>query len=198
MASLEGQVGEPRAKDVHTVERGLSGSADQPQQRGDVGQRPADHRRRERLVRRQGHGAEQGHEDLRPHRQGQQHRPGRGADGHDASRDHLRHRRRRAERQRASRPCRPAAPPAAASRLAVRPARGLRGSGRSGLHDGLGRHGRHGRVGLHGRRGPVLPGLPRGGVLRQVRALPTRHRPHAGDPHRHHRRVGGPWSNSTP
>ena len=40
-----------------------------------------------------------GHQDLLARRQGQQHRPRRGADGHDPARDRLRHRRRRPRRQ---------------------------------------------------------------------------------------------------
>ena len=42
------------------------------------------------------HGAEQGHQGLRADRQDHQHRPDRGADGHDAARDHRGDRRRRA------------------------------------------------------------------------------------------------------
>jgi NADP-reducing hydrogenase subunit HndC len=42
---------------------------------------------------------QQGHQGLRPGRQGPQHRPRRGADGHDPPRDRLRHRRRHPRRQ---------------------------------------------------------------------------------------------------
>ena len=51
---------------------------------------------------------------------------------------------------------------------------GLRRADQGRLHDGLRRHDRHGRGHLHGGRGPLLPQLPQGGVLRQVRALPRR------------------------
>ena len=54
---------------------------------------------RRRLVRRHRHRGQQGHQDLLAGRQGEQHRPGRGADGHHAARDHLRHRRRHPGRQ---------------------------------------------------------------------------------------------------
>ena len=65
--------------------------------------------------RRDRHRKEQGHQGLRPGRQGREHRPGRSAHGHHAARDRLRHRRRHSRRPRNSRRCRPAAPPAAAS-----------------------------------------------------------------------------------
>ncbi len=54
-----------------------------------------------------------GHGGLRAHRQDQEHRPDRSADGHHPARDHLRHRRRHPERASSSRPCRPAGPWAA-------------------------------------------------------------------------------------
>ena len=85
MASLEGKVGEPRAKDVHTVERGY---LDQPTDLNNVetwANVPLIISNGRGLVRRQGDGAEQGHQDLRPDRPGEEHRAGRGGDGHHRS-----------------------------------------------------------------------------------------------------------------
>ena len=62
------------------------------------------------------HREEQGHQGLRAGRQGEQHGPDRGADGHHAPRDHLRHRRRHRRAASSSRPSRPAVLPAAAFR----------------------------------------------------------------------------------
>ena len=56
------------------------------------------------------------------------------------------------------------------------------------------RYDRHGRDHLHGGRGPVLSGLHRGRELRQVRPLPDRHPPLAGDAgqdHQRQRHLGG-------
>ena len=52
-----------------------------------------------RVVRRDRHREEQGHQGLRAGRPGRQHRPDRSADGHHAARDHLRDRRRHSRRQ---------------------------------------------------------------------------------------------------
>lgn len=51
----------------------------------------------------------------------------------------------------------------------------------AGSMGGLGRHGRHGPAHLHGGRGEVFLALSAGRILRQVRSLPTRRRPHARD-----------------
>ena len=64
--------------------------------------------------------------------------------------------------------------------------RGLREPQVGREHDGLGRHDRHGRDDLHGGHRPLLPAVRRGGILRQVRALPGRHGGHgppAGQDH---------------
>ena len=57
-------------------------------------------------------------------------------------------------------------------------------------HHGLRRHGGHGRHHLYGEHRPVLPGLHRQGILRQVRPLPHRHHPYDGDPQPHLRGPG--------
>jgi hypothetical protein len=109
-----------------------------------------------------------GHGHLCPLRQGEQHRPGRGAHGHHPGRDHLRHRRRHPQRQavqgRADRGplggCLPASASTCRSIL-------TRCAGRR--HHGLRRHDRGGRGHLHGRVQQVLPHLRHRRVLRQVR-----------------------------
>ena len=92
------------------------GLPDADQQRRDLRQRPGDHPERGGLVRQDRHREEQGHQGLRPGRQDPEHRPDRGADGHDAAHHRRGDGRRRPGRRQPSRPCRPAAPPAAASR----------------------------------------------------------------------------------
>ena len=100
MRSIEGKGGEPRQRPSTPSERGLWRQAHRPQQRRDLGQRARDHRSRAPT------GSPpsapngiQGHQDLLARRQGQEHRPGRGADGHHPARDRLRHRRRDPRRQ---------------------------------------------------------------------------------------------------
>ncbi len=61
---------------------------------------------------------------------------------------------------------------------------------RVGSMMGSGGHDRHGRGHLHGGHGQVLRRLPAGGVLRQVPALPRGPEADAADPHRYHRRQG--------
>ncbi len=70
----------------------------------------------------------------------------------------------------------------------VRPSHRFRRARRGRLDGRLGRHGRHGRKLLHGGCRQVFPQFPPGRILRQVRALPAGGRPDAGDNHRHHRR----------
>ena len=50
MASIEGKPGEPRAKYVHTVEKGLWNRPSNPEQCGDLGQCAGDYRQGSRLV----------------------------------------------------------------------------------------------------------------------------------------------------
>ena len=144
------------------------GSTHQRQQRRDVGQRPAHRPERGRLVPRHRHREVHGHQGLLAGRQGDQHRPRRGADGHHAARDRLRHRRRHPGGQGVQggadrRPVR-----RLPARRQARPPGGLRHARRRGLHDGLRRHDRDGRGHLHGRRRQVLPALPRLRVVRQL------------------------------
>ena len=99
-----------------------------------------------------------GHQDLRAGRQGQQHRPGRGADGHDAARRSSYdigggdRRRRQVQGGADRRPLR-----RLPSGAAPRPADRLRVAREGRVDHGLGRPGRHGRDHLHGRSGPLLP-----------------------------------------
>ena len=176
MASIEGKRGTPRRARRIPAESGPVGLPDADQQRRDLRQRPADHPQRRRLVRRHRHREEQGHQGLRPGRQGQQHRADRGADGHAAAA-------RSSRRSAAARPtaarsrrCRPAARPAAASRPSCSTRRSITSRWPARLDHGLRRHDRHGRDHQHGGRGPVLHGVLHGRVVRQVHPLPRRHR----------------------
>ncbi len=177
------------ASAVPRAER-LPGQADHHQQRGDAGQRAPHHRPGRAGLRRRRHRGQQGHQDIRAGRQGEQHRPGRGADGRHAARDRLRHRRRHPEEPplqgradgRAVRRLRARAVPRPADRLRLR-----QGDRR---HHGLRRPDRHGREHVHGRHRPLLPGVRPERVLRQVRALPRRHAPHARHPAAHLQRRG--------
>jgi (2Fe-2S) ferredoxin len=65
------------------------GQADHPEQRQELCQRPADHPQGGRLVCQHRPVSIARHGHLCPHRPGEQHRPGRSADGHHAGRDHL-------------------------------------------------------------------------------------------------------------
>ena len=78
--------------------------------------RAVDHPPRRRGVRRARHRQEQGHEGLRPGRQGRARRADRSADGRHDPADRRGDRRRRRRRADSSRPCRSAGRPAAASR----------------------------------------------------------------------------------
>ena len=91
------------AREVHPHGRvRLQEPADQPQQRRDLGERAAHHQPGSGVVHVDGHGRRERerverqlrHEGVLAGRQGEQHRPHRGADGDLAARDHLRHRRR--------------------------------------------------------------------------------------------------------
>jgi bidirectional [NiFe] hydrogenase diaphorase subunit len=92
IASIEGRGGTPRPRPPYPAERAL-GLSDAHQQRRDLRQHPADLRNGGEWFADR-HREEQGHQGVRARGQGRQHRPHRGADGHDAARDHLRGRRR--------------------------------------------------------------------------------------------------------
>ena len=64
-------------------------------------------------------------------------------------------------------------------------ARGLSETGRGRLHHGLRRHDRHGSGHLHGGCGPVFSGFSQGRILRPVQSLPGRHEADARDPDQH-------------
>ena len=111
--------------------------------------------------------------------------------------DHLRHRRRHPEEPavqgradgRAVRRLRPGAIPRPADRLRL---------GQEDRRDhGLRRPDRHGREHLHGGHRPVLPGLHAERIVRQVRAVPRRHAPHARHPQPHLRRARAGKATST-
>ena len=99
LLSLEGKPGEPRSAAALSRDQRALGQADQHQQRRNLGQCPADHQQRRRLVQPVRHRQEQGHQDLFPGRQDQEHRPGRSADGRHAQGHHLQNRRRHSRRQ---------------------------------------------------------------------------------------------------
>ena len=82
----------------HRGQGGL-GPAQRAEQRRDLGQRAAHHQRRRRLVRRIRDRGQQGHQDLLPRGQDNEHRPGGSAHGHDPGRHHLQDRRRHPGRQ---------------------------------------------------------------------------------------------------
>ena len=116
MASIEGKRGTPRPRPPYPAEEGLWGCPTLINNVETFANVPPIIRNGRRLVRRHRHGEEQGDQGLRPGRQDQEHRPGRGADGHPAAA-------RSSRRSAAARPtaarsrrCRPAARPAAASR----------------------------------------------------------------------------------
>ncbi len=93
MQSIMGRRGQPVPRPPFPAQSGLWGYPTLINNVEILWQHRPDHRERRRVVRRDRHGEEQGHEDLRAGRQGQHHRPDRGADGHYAARDCLRHRR---------------------------------------------------------------------------------------------------------
>ncbi len=72
----------------------------------------------------------------------------------------------------------------------ARSAGGLRRADPGRFDDGIGRHDRHGPGFLHGGRGPLLYQLPAGRKLRQVRAVPGRIAHDARDPQPDQRRQG--------
>ena len=177
MASLEGRRGVPRRRLIHLSEHGPLGPAHQPQQRRDLGQRA-----RTSCSRAPTGSASIGTEGSTGTKifslvgKVEQHRPRRGADGHDPARDRLRRRRRHPRRQGVQgRPDRRPVRRLPAGGQARR-AGGLRHARGRGLHDGLRRHDRHGRGHLHGGRRQVLPALPRLGVVRQLHLVPRRAR----------------------
>ena len=190
MASIEGRRGMPRPAPAVPGAPGALEEAEHPEQRRDLREHRADHPQRRRLVRRGRHREEQGHEGLRALGQGQEHRAGRGGDGHDDPLDRLRHRRRRPEQEEVQ--GRAARRPLGRLRAGVAPghARRLRGDRQGRRDHGLRRHDRHGRDHLHGRHGALLHGLHPGRVLRQVHALPRGDAPDARDPAGDLRRQG--------
>ena len=192
MASLRGRGRRARGQGRPHRRARLSRSADRPQQRGDLGQRArASSCNGAGLVRRQGHREEQGHQDLRPHRPREEHRPGRGRDGHDAARDRLRHRRRGRRTARHIKAVQTGGPsggclPVSQFDLpvdyeALAAAGSMMGSGGMVVMD---------ESACMVDVAKYFLRVPPGRVVRQVRALPPRHRPHARDPHRHHRGPG--------
>ncbi len=156
IASLEGRRGMPQPASAVPGAEGLPGQADHASttwrrwptcplilDRGRGGTRPS------------ARDGQQGHQDLRPGRQGEQHRPGRSADGRHAARDHLRHRRRHPEEP----PLQGRADRRAVRRLPAgevpRPADRLRLRQGGRRDHGLRRPDRHGREHLHGRTSPA-------------------------------------------
>ena len=98
IASIEGGRGTPTPRPPYPAVAGLW---DRPTLINNVetfANIAPDHPQRRRVVRRDRHGEEQGHQGLRPRRPGRQHRPHRGPDGHDPARDRVRHRRRHRRR----------------------------------------------------------------------------------------------------
>ena len=82
MHAIEGKPSEPRAKHVHTTDKGLVGSAHLPEQRQDLVHRVRDRPARRQVVRRHRHQDQHGHAGLFAGGQDQQRRAGRSADGH--------------------------------------------------------------------------------------------------------------------
>ena len=77
----------------------------------------------------------------------------------------------------------------------------LLAAGSSRLHDGFRRHDCHGRGRLHGGGRQILPGVHRGGILREMLPLPHRQQAPPGNPHPHHRgqrHHGGPGEPAQP
>ena len=78
------------------------------------------------------------------------------------------------------------------------PASGLRRAHQGRFDDGVGRDDRHGRGHLHGRRRPVLHRLPDRRIVRQVRPVPRGHAADAQDPDGHHQGQGKDGRSRTP
>ncbi len=116
MASLEGRRGVPRRRLIHLSERGLWGRPTNLNNVETWANVPHIVLKGADWFSSIGTEGSSGHQDLLARRQGEQHRPRRGAHGHDLARDRVRRRRWRPRTARRSRPCRPAAPPAAACR----------------------------------------------------------------------------------
>ena len=87
MASIEGKRGTPRPRPPYPAESGLWGCPTLINNVETFANVAGHHPQRGRVVRRHRHREEQGDQGLRPDRQGAQHRPDRGADGHDAAAD---------------------------------------------------------------------------------------------------------------
>ena len=105
-----------------------------------------------------GHREVEGHQGVLAGRQGQEHRPDRGADGDDAARRSSTTSAAASSTTGRSRRCRPAGRRAAACPRALLDLPvDFEKLTEAGLDDGLGRHDRHGRPHLHGRRRPLLP-----------------------------------------
>ena len=199
MASIEGERGMPTPKPPFPASSGLWGKPTIINNVETLGNVPAiiPTRRRPGSAP-SGTRQEPGHQDLRPDRQGRQHRPDRGPVGRHAARDRLRHRRRHPGRQavqgRADRRALGRLP----HRGAPRPAAGLRlAASRSGAMVGSGGLVVHGRGQLHGRDGPLLHAVHPERVLRQVRPLPRGHQADAGPADRRSSTARPRWTTST-
>ena len=116
MASIEGKRGMPRPRPPYPAEKGLWGCPTLINNVETFANVAGHHPQGGRLVRRHRHGEEQGDQGLRADRQGAQHRPDRGADGHDRCGTSSRRWAAACPTAARSRRCRPAARPAAASR----------------------------------------------------------------------------------
>ena len=162
IASHRGPARHAQAQAAADDRAGPLRQAHEHQQRRDVRQRPAHHQRGRRRLRAERDRRLEGHQDLRPRRPGEEHRPGRGAHGRHHPRDRLRRRRRPAQGPGVQ----GGADGRAFGRLRARglpgPAHRLRLAARGRSHHGIGRPDRHGRHHLHGRYGPLLHQLRAG------------------------------------
>ncbi len=116
MASIEGQRGTPRPRPPYPAVSGLWGKPTLINNVETFANMAPIVRNGGKWFCQHGLGAKQGHQGLCAHRQDQEHRSDRGADGHQAARDYRRHRRRCSGVPQAAKPCRPAGLRAAASR----------------------------------------------------------------------------------
>ncbi len=178
MASLEGNVGEPRAKYIHTVEYGYKNRPTNLNNVETWANVPLIINRGAQWFSSMGTGnvadnpwnGSSGTKVFSHGRQNQQHRPDRSPHGDFAARDHLRYRRRHPRRTEiqggADRRTFRRLPARNASRYAGR----FRQPDGSGIDDGFGRDDRHGRSDLHGGRRPLLHRVPDRRIVRQVHA----------------------------
>ena len=157
MQSIEGSRGMPRLRPPFPAESGLWKRPTNINNVETLAVVPWIIDERRRGVRRARVREVQGHQGVRSGRQGQPHRPGRSAHGHDAARGDLRHRRGRQERQEVQGRADGRPVGRLPARVAARPAGGLRDHQPDRRHRGLGRHDRHRRGQLHRRHRPLLP-----------------------------------------